>query len=167
MYREILNRGNLYLIESFDCGDEGLNNYIKEQAIKDQENRLNTTSLVLSQYSKRVSLLGYYTLKNSAITYKASGKPVWFPAIELSFLAINRKYQHAGYGSKVLQKIIYRAINYGKDFSACTGIVLSALETSVNFYINNGFIDCTEIFEMTYDDCRKTTTSMFINLMES
>jgi len=165
MFYETINKSHIIFFDSFDCGDDGLNNYLKELALKDQDDRKCTTTLVFSRYRGNISLVGYFTLKNTCLIYKPDEKAkIGLPAVEIVFLAVNKKKQRRGIGSKILKKIIYDTVIYSNTFSAVFAIVLSSLNDAVEFYKNSRFIDTDEYFELMPDECRETTTSLFLNL---
>jgi len=160
----VLNEDSSDLIRTFDCGDEGLNNYLKEQALIDQKNNESTTTLIVKKYRGQRCLLGYYTLKNTSLLLKHDEKLRGYPAIEIVYFAIQREHQHQHIGSIALGKIIYQSYCQSRDFSAIKVIILSSKECAVEFYRKNEFEEMNEYLEMLYDDCRTVTTPMFLTL---
>ncbi len=160
-----LTEENIDLVSGFCCGKEGLDNYLKEQALKDQEDHKATTTLIIKTYKGITSLIGFYTLKNTCILFRSANTVRGYPAIEIVFLAIDKKYQRKGLGSKVLKKIIYKSIEISRSFSAITVLILSSEQDAVGFYKKNRFIDFPYVFEILYDDCRTSTIPLLLNLI--
>lgn len=160
----VLNESCSQLIAAFDCGDEGLNNYLKEKALEDQKKNEATTTLVVRKYRSQLCLLGYYTLKNTALLFKPDHTLRGFPAIEIMYLAVQRDVQRRGIGTRILQRIIYQAFELSRTFSAITVIVLSSKKCAADFYRKNHFRELGEYLDMLYDPCREDTTSLFLNL---
>lgn len=147
----------------FDCGDEGLNNFLRLKANKcsDPTDCRGTTTLVT--YNR--ALVGYYTLKNTSLLFKPDSRKLrGIPAIEITYLAIDKRYQKQGYGSTILQNIIYETFRYSEEFSEVNAIVVSSLKDKVHFYEKNKFVKFTEIFDLPYDSCREVTEQMFLNM---
>lgn len=161
---EVLDDGSSKLAMQFDCGNDGLNNYLREKALGDQKDNSSTTTLILKKYKKRLSIIGFYTLKNTSLMLKADEKLRGYPAIEIVFFAIHKKYQRRGIGSKYLKDIIYKAIQSSNNFSAAKVLILSSLNETAGFYKKFGFCEMNGFLEMLYDECRDTTTPMFLNL---
>lgn len=161
----VLDDTNLPLVESFDCGDEGLNNYLRQQAIIDQKRNEATTTLVVKKYRNQLCLLGYYTLKNTALLFRPDDKLRGYPAIEIVNFAIQKEHQRQGIGCTVLRKIIYQVYELSSSFSAVTVIILSSKRSAVEFYKKNAFHEMGEYLEMLHDDCRQQTTPMFLTLL--
>ncbi len=160
-----LTEENTDIISHFCCGKEGLDNYLKEVALKDQDHHKATTTLIVKNYRGKTTLIGYYTLKNTCILFRSANTLRGYPAIEIVFLAIDKKYQRKGIGSKILKKIIYKSIEISRSFSAITVLILSSEKDVVGFYKKNRFIDFPDVFEILHDDCRKATIPLLLNLL--
>lgn len=153
------------VFSSFDCGREGLNNVLKDELHKYSENMELHTKIIMN--SEKNEIIGYYSLKNSSLLVNlfADKKKRGIPALELSYFAIDRKYQRQGIGSWILKAIISNSREYSREFSGCKMIVLSAVSECLKFYEGNKFTTLLENFSLIHDDCRKTTIPMFINLL--
>lgn len=160
----ILDESCLPLTAAFDCGDEGLNNYLRSKALEDSTKNEATTTLVVKKYRSQLCLLGYYTLKNTALLFKPDQNLRGYPAIEIMYLAIDKRFQRQGIGTKVLQRIIYQTIQLSDSFSAVTVLVLSSKNCAAEFYKKNHFRELGPYLDMLYDSCRVETTSLFLNL---
>jgi len=85
------NPENLDLITNFQAtnGAAGLENYLKNQSVEDEENNCSRTYLVKDALS--AELVAYFSLKTGLITIQLDGEKFdSVPAIELANFAINR-----------------------------------------------------------------------------
>lgn len=88
------NPENFDLITSFQAtnGAAGLENYLKNQSVEDEENNCSRTYLVKDALS--AELVAYFSLKTGLITIQLDGEKFdSVPAIELANFAINKKYK--------------------------------------------------------------------------
>jgi len=160
----VLDESCVSLIAQFDCGDEGLNNYLKEKALEDYRRNEATTTLVVKKYRNQLCLLGYYTLKNTSLLFRPDQTLRGYPAIEIMYLAVQKEHQRKGIGSRILRGIIYRAYQLSRNFSAVTVLILSSKNCAAEFYKKNEFRELGEYLDMLYDPCRAETTALFLNL---
>jgi GNAT superfamily N-acetyltransferase len=97
-------------LTSFRCQETELHDFLKENALKDQLNRISATRLVY--YKGR--LVGYFTLVNDCIEVKAieesDGEPGYpyakYPAIKIARLATHSDFERRGIGRNMLSKIL-------------------------------------------------------------
>src|ERR1700722_17252351 len=89
----------------FDCGNEALNNFLKDQALLNHERRLGATTLFVNDGG---DCLVYYTICPWYIDWSFLPKnfgghlPSQVPAIKLARLAIAKKVHQNGYGGILL-----------------------------------------------------------------
>jgi GNAT superfamily N-acetyltransferase len=78
-----------------------------------------------------------------------------YPAMEISYLAVNRKYKHQGYGTIIMHDIVERVKQ--QTLAGCQFLTVHALSTqadsSVEFYVKQGFAPC-EYPNPAKDTCR-------------
>lgn len=76
-----------------------------------------------------------------------------YPATDIAYFAVSKKYQSKGLGSALLQDIVNRIKL--QNFSGCQFVVVDALVTptysAIPFYSRNGFDVCED--KKTYKDC--------------
>lgn len=105
---------NLHATESFDCGKEPLNVYLKQYA-RQNEKRYGARTFVIAGRDNRV--VGYYTLaagdveraEASPEITKGLGKyPI--PVVILARLAIDRTVQGQGFGKALLKDALRRVL---------------------------------------------------------
>ena len=129
-------------LTGFDCGDEDLNDFLFEDAEKNQHELISVTKLMFHESS----LIGYYTLVPDtleqgkvSLSDKVPQYPYRkYPTHKLARLAVDKMYQHKGYGGKLLGEFF-------KDvwlLIAAEGgrfITVDAKYDAVNFYKHYGF----------------------------
>lgn len=140
-------------IKSFDCGDEDLNDFIKNDAPLYYKARL-STSYVLEDQSTGETI-GYFSLAHDRISltdfpsnssynrfrkqFFAQGKMFKsYPAIKICRLATNLNYRGKGIGKMIINMII---ASYQQDNKAgCRFVTVDAYNSALPFYYNQGFM---------------------------
>lgn len=134
----------LHNTSSFDCGDEDINEFLKEDALKWQEKNLAVTNIFI--YNEE--LIGFFCSSGDSIKLKTNekkesdieGKPIReIPAIKLGRLGRNKKFAGQGVGSNILKW----AIGYVKSLAERTGIryiTVDAYYKKVDWYQKLGFV---------------------------
>ena len=69
---EKLSENSIKLTEVFDCGDDDLNEFLKEDAVHYQKGKIAVTYLCFYMNV----LVGYYSLSNDAIEIKGKAKKI-------------------------------------------------------------------------------------------
>lgn len=141
---------NVDLIKKFTVAERsgfGLEYYLKETAIYDDENSLNSTYLVKDKSSKEI--VGYFSLKTGLFTIGVEGSDDYFdsiPAVELSNFAVNATYRRMhpnekGLGLTMLRHFIIPIIQHIKNFVAVRALYIYALpeEKLIQHYESMGF----------------------------
>jgi len=143
----------------FDCGDEDLNDFLFEDAEKNQHDLISVTKIMFLESS----VIGYYTLVPDTLEQgkvRLSDKvPQYpyrkYPTHKLARLAVDKRYQRKGYGSKLLGEFF-------KDvwlLIAAEGgrfITVDAKADAISFYKHDGFCavesaKCNETIPMYLD----------------
>lgn len=152
-------------LESSDCADNDLNEFIRRDA-KLYQNQLLAVSYVLEVGENTV---GFFCVSNDRICKDDTNK--WrkikdsvphpkrrnsYPAVKIGRLAIDKKFQRDGFGQKMLEYIKYLFLENNK--TGCRFLLVDAYSQSVNFYNKNGFI------ELSNDLPDKDTTLMYFDL---
>ncbi|HJJ45836.1 MAG TPA: GNAT family N-acetyltransferase [Methanocorpusculum sp.] len=129
-------------LTGFDCGDEDLNNFLFEDALKNQRDLISVTKIM----QQNASIIGYYTLVPDtlergriSLSDKIEGYPYRkYPTHKLARLAVDKNYQKMGYGGKLLGeffKDVWLLIaEEGGRF-----ITVDARSEAVEFYKHYGF----------------------------
>ena len=131
---------------TFDCGIELLNNYIKHQASQDVKRKLS----VCFVFSDKWVVKGYYTLSSSSIPQE--DVPLKFskrfpksyssiPVILLGRLAVDKGCKGKGYGEHLLVDALMESYEVSKEKIGATAVVVDPInDDAENFYEKYGFI---------------------------
>jgi hypothetical protein len=123
-------------LEDFDCEHKQINKYFKIEAVdKDLANTAKTFVLRNSE-----DIVGFYTLTvgNLDVEDIETQTLIKRPVINLSYFAINKKYQRKGYGSLLMQEI-FRSVSVISYYTGVELIYLESVDDSVEFYESLGF----------------------------
>jgi len=125
--------------DSFDCGNELLNIFLKKYAYQNQYRSFVGVTYVIHENNR---VIGYITISASSIK-KASldvKKPYEdIPVLRIGRLAVDRNYQGKKIGERLLKFGIEKALELKEHFG-CVGIVVDAKEDAIDFYKNYGFV---------------------------
>lgn len=126
--------------KSFDCGNEDLNRYLREQARQDAEKRV-AAPFVLTQPGSP-SVLGFYTLSSSTIPVselppdlmKRLPRYGQLPVTLLGRLAVDRSVGGQGVGAFLLVDALRRSLEVAQQIAAMAVIVDAKDERAESFY---------------------------------
>ena len=133
--------------ESFDCGKELLNNYLKTQAGQDIKRKL-AACFVLSENGTN-HIQGYYTLSNNSIPLSSFPEQIQkrllksytsIPTTLLGRLAIDKKYQGKGIGKILLIDALKRSYEISQEIGSFAVVVDPIDEGAEKFYSKYDFI---------------------------
>jgi len=153
-FTELNNSINL---TSFNCDDEDINDFLQNDALKYQTQKLSNTYLFLDDSNEVVA---FFSISNDCLNdlgeERGFNKTAWnrfhrkqnipndkrikqYPSIKIGRLGVSRSYQGTG--------LSYQLMNFIKGFSvldhkpAVRLLILDAYnrERQINFYIKNGF----------------------------
>lgn len=171
-----------YSILPFDCGDDDLNNFFKDDC------RLHLKELMSVSYviEKDNRTVAFFSISNDRITIEdisidigneekiKKRKKFWnsinrsvsnskrsksYPAVKVGRLGVCTNYKGKGIGTNILNYIKYWFIDNNK--TGCRFITVDAYKTALNFYEKNNFKYLTsEEFEKKSD-----TRLMYYDLM--
>ncbi len=136
-------------VSAFDCGDEDLNDFLKNDAAKFQAEHLSHTRLVFLDGK----LVGYLTLLADCIILQTSEKKralkeargyhqsvYTFPAVKIGRIGIQKEQQRSGIGRQLLIYTIGVVFRMNTEFNiACRFITLDAYPESVSWYERHNF----------------------------
>ncbi|HJJ28634.1 MAG TPA: GNAT family N-acetyltransferase [Methanocorpusculum sp.] len=132
-----------YDVSQFDCGIEDLNDFLKNDACKNQDDWISKTWLLYEGNQ----LLGYFTLiadtlhkGNIFLNDKIADYPyVKYPCIKLARLAVDSRFQHRGIGTELIIRFFEKA----REVVECEGgrfITVDAKASACGFYEGFGFV---------------------------
>lgn len=128
---------------SFDCGAEPLNRYLRKLVSQDVRRRVASCFVALTDEQQ---IAGYYTLASTGIPLtdlppqdaKKLPRYPLIPAIRLGRLAVDKSFKGQGLGAALLADAISRAIQ--TEIAAYAIIVDAKDDTAAAFYSHHGFI---------------------------
>lgn len=158
-------------VETFDCNDEDLNDFILNEAHLYREALLSVTYVVEDKRTKQV--LAYYSVSNDKISITDFDNKTEFnrfrkhkfvnekrlrsyPAVKIGRLAISKEAQHQSIGSYLLVFIEESFITNNQ--AGCRFITVDAYVDAIPFYIKNDFLF------LNSDDEDKRTRVMYFDL---
>ena len=127
--------------ESFDCGVDSLNQWLKRRALKNQITGASRTFVVCED--RRV--LAYYALASGAVVAGGvTGRfrrnmPDPIPVIVLARLAVDHSRHGKGWGRALIRDVAMRAVR-AADLIGVRGLIVHALSAEAKgFYEQMGF----------------------------
>lgn len=162
-----------YYLEDFDCGNETINNYIREKAINDVE-----IVAYLSIDKNQDKLISFLAISCSGILTDVNGdKPYQYivPAIEVKYFAVNTVYQHLRSkddDNDSMHTLSYKLFLYyvnelnkmSKEVCGANKIILYSVEKAYNFYVKCLFEDFAEYMIRDSHPYTETCKPMFVSL---
>ena len=142
---ELLNKKHNRM--DFDCGNDLLNNYLKQQAGQDVKRKLSVCFVFVHKETNVVA--GYYTLANNSIPLNSFPEQIKkkFPKSYLSIpttllgrLAIDKKHQGKGVGKILLIDALKRSYEVSHKIGSFAVVVDPIDEEAERFYKKYDFI---------------------------
>lgn len=138
------------IVESFDCKDQPLNNYLKKHAWNNQQkSSIGVTYVVLDDAAPQ-TVLGYFTLATSGISRDAfprkhvRGLPSYdLPLVLLARLAVDHRFEGKGLGRLLLIEALKISLSVA-DQVGCRCVITEAYQAKVSWYTKYGFIPLDE-----------------------
>ena len=143
-YFEILNEK--HDLSNFECDSNDLTNFLKDDALKQQDMNLNLSQLVICDneivgfFSLLTDTLKLKTLENNNLKKEIKleldiSENNEIPAIKIGRLAIDKKYSKKGLGSHILRNILLSILNLSKTKVGLRFVTVDAYATALNFYV--------------------------------
>lgn len=150
------------LFKKFKCNLPKMDAFLREQALYYNELGEGKTFLLIHDNQ----VIGYFTLKCSAIQIfdkEMTEEPREFPAIEISRLAVNYRYQKQGYGEKILAHALTTILDIKSNYCGVRFVTLFSVPDAVGFYEHTfEFEEAGEDVEIVYcEDSNKGCTYMY------
>lgn len=129
-------------LSGFICCEKDLEEFLKEDALVSQNNRISVTHLIFWKYT----LVGFFTLTTDSIEVRSihDGDGVEdypysrYPALKIARLATDDRYTKRGIGMFMLRKILVMTITISHHVG-CRIITIDAKNRSIGFYEAFGF----------------------------
>lgn len=131
---------------AFSCGEEALDNYVRQRARQDDERNVARVFVLADSQENRIA--GYYTLSASAVhleqlppeTRRRLPTYPLAPVVLLGRLAVDRGYHGQGLGEALLFNALRRAFDVGTREIAAMAVTVDALHDRARaFYEQYGF----------------------------
>jgi len=131
-------------LNNFSCDDEDLDEFLKEDSIKQKNFMLNST--YIATYEKEV--IGFFTISTDNIPLKNLGKDYKklfkeknikyekLPALKIGRFGVRNDFQSKGVGKHLLESILYKSINIWSKNTGFRFITIDGYPKRhiVNFY---------------------------------
>jgi ribosomal protein S18 acetylase RimI-like enzyme len=135
----------------FDCGEESLNQFLRQRARQNAERNLGVTHVVVADPGE-TAILGYYTLLVRSIEREDFASAKKLPPGEigvalLARLAVSRAAQGRGLGSEMLLRAITQTERAARDLGVHALVVHALNERAKSWYLGLDFG-----FELLTDD---------------
>lgn len=157
-------------ITQFDCGDNDLNEFLRDNALNFTNNRIANT-YVLEDEGR---IAAYFCLLNDKVTQQEASNNKWkklkkgfpdgkqfssYPAIKIGRFAVSSSYRGLNLGTILMDKI-KKMLNGNSYYSAFRYLTVDAYLSAVGFYEKNKF----KILSTRSVD--EHTRLMFFDMME-
>lgn len=157
-------------LSDFDCGDNDLNEFLKDNALNFTEQRIANT-FVLEDKSK---IVAYFCLLNDKVSQEESFNNKWkkikkdfpegkqfssYPAIKIGRFAVSVEYRGLRYGTD-LMVMLKDMLNSNPNYSVFRYLTVDAYLSAIGFYEKNNF----KI--LSPQTINKDTRLMFFDMME-
>lgn len=131
--------------ETFDCGEESLNDFLKRFARQNSEKGLGRTYVAVKPDGPRI--LGYYTISSGAVTFDAVPEnlpryPV--PVLHIGRLAVDNSVKGQRLGNALLADALTRAVRISDQLGVYAVEVYALNESAKNFYLKFGFAELAD-----------------------
>jgi GNAT superfamily N-acetyltransferase len=134
-----------HAIAAFDCGHADLNDFIRNDWPRQEEQRLSYTKLALYQDN----LVGYITLLSDSIILHESERK-WFierefrvshvPALKIGRLGTDNRYKAKGVGTALMKYAVGVAFRLNEMGVGCRFLTLDSDKGAISFYEKLGFV---------------------------
>lgn len=130
--------------EQFDCGNETLNQFLRQTARQHIQKGLSRT-FVLIDSARPKEIIGFFTLtlcevRSQELPPKWAKKyPSFIPGVKLARLAVDRNWQRQGIGEILMVEAMQRALIVAENAGGI-GLFVDAKDESVKtYYLRYGF----------------------------
>lgn len=168
LYCVILDKDNADLLDSFSCGNEGIDDYIFDKSSSDL---MAVTKMILNSANNDVICV--YSLCCSSFIIESHKQFHPYPAVEIKIFAINKAYQDMRYSDDpsegclsnfILNMIIGEIFDFTDSVCGANIILLYSTDEGYGFYKKNGFNDFIELAVPSSDPFVDGCHPMFMTL---
>lgn len=132
---------SIYNLEQFDCGDADLNDFIKNDALTYEEQRVASTFLII--YDEK-TLAGFFSLVNDSIRLKDGEEEgidhsiPEYPSTKIARLAVQKELQKKGLGTSMVSIAIGWILEC--SHGASRFVTVDSYPQNVKWYEKIGFV---------------------------
>jgi predicted GNAT family N-acyltransferase len=144
---DIVHLSSVHNRTHFECGEESLINYIKQQANQDIKRKLSVCFVAVDALNH---VIAFYTLSNSGISKelipvklqkKFPNSYVTIPTTLLGRLAVDNQHKGQKLGEYMLIDALYKSYQVSKEIGSFAVIVDPINVAAKQFYTKYGFIE--------------------------
>lgn len=139
----LMNEG--HVLQPFDCGNDVLNNWLRQRALKNQYLNASRTFVICLEGTSRV--VGYYSIATGSVSHTDLGRsfrqnmPDPIPVVLLGRLAVDVCTQGHQFGKWLLRDAVMRITNLA-DQVGIKAIMVHAIDAQAKtFYEYFGFVE--------------------------
>jgi GNAT superfamily N-acetyltransferase len=131
-----------HVLDSFDCGESVLDEWLKRRAIANQLSGASRT-FVVTDHDRRV--YGYYAMAAGAVSHQLAtssvrrNMPDPVPVMVLARLAVDQRAQGIKLGASLLQDAVNRAVAVSQNAGVRALLVHALHDRAKEFYEHYGF----------------------------
>jgi predicted N-acetyltransferase YhbS len=130
-------------VSNFDCGNEVMNTWLRERALRNQDEGATRTFVVCNDDGR---MLGYYALavgsceRGDAHASVSRGMPDPVLMMILARLAVDRSVQGSGLGRQLIADAVMRTVKVAEQ-AGVRGLMVSAIDKAATAYYERlGFV---------------------------
>jgi GNAT superfamily N-acetyltransferase len=161
--RYIIDENIVTQFSSFDCADDGVNEFINKRYLQYRKENLCVGYAIKDLDHDR--MVGYYTLNTNAVKLedpeiqkvKADGH---VPAILIGYIGIDKSYHGLGWGFYSFRAMLSTIKDKIKDFVGVRALIVDALPNAISTYERWGFKPVTALTTTK----QKRSCKMFLDL---
>lgn len=135
-------------LTGFECDSEDLNEFLKKDALKQQQENLNLTKLITCDEN----IIGFVSLLTDSMKLKLLRDEVQkekikdklnisenntIPAIKIGRFAIDKKYSGKGLGTKIIRNIISNIREIAETQVGLRFVIVEGYASAYNFYVTH------------------------------
>ena len=132
-------------VESFDCGDESKNDFLRKYALQNSKGGLGRTYVAV-EASDKTRVYGYYTISTSAVKFEYLPNARHLPrypisAILIGKLATDKETQKQGLGTALLFNALKRTAAAAEEIGVFLVEIKAVNQRAKDFYLKFGFAE--------------------------
>lgn len=169
-----LNPKYLAYLNDFSCGNVEIDNKLRESLEDSQIVSFLVFDGDPDDTSNNAKLVGVYSLSCSGFIYRFNEKMYIYPAVEIKYFAIDKRYQDRPFSddpddgcisNMILYKVIAQVFDFTENYCGADKIILYSTPNAVEFYKKAGFEDFKEYMLKSSDRFLNGCTPMYLNLL--